>query len=111
MLVITGGQDKAVLAEAGGSSLNHPSSVYNVVVTTIDVIAVMPHVPGRVLRNVHPSSQLIPSTAHQVGTIILLLRPRRLREGNYLAKAPQVGSEGTGNGTSGDRSPGRACPR
>lgn len=70
----------AILAEAGGSSLNNPSSVYNGVVTMIYVIAAMPHVPSRVLRNVHPSSQLIPPAAHQVGIIILLLRQRRLRE-------------------------------
>lgn len=81
MLVVTGGQDKAILVEAGGSSLNNPLSVYNVVVTMINVIAVMPHVPCRGLRNVHPSFQSIPSTAHQVGTIILLLCQRRLGEG------------------------------
>lgn len=75
------GQDKAIPAEASGSSLTNPSSGYNVVVTMIDVIAVMPRVPGRVLRNVHPSSQLIPSTSHQAGTIIPLLHQQRPREG------------------------------
>lgn len=83
MLVVTGGQDSAILAELGGPSPNNPSLVYSAVVAVMDVIAFMFRVPGRLLSNFHPSFQLILSTSHQAVTVIiaiLLLGQLRLRE-------------------------------
>lgn len=51
MLVVTRGQDDTVLAEAHVSSLNSPASVYNVVVTMVDIVVIASHVPGKVLSD------------------------------------------------------------